>query len=58
MGFKAYAAPSATGVGPVTSPSTAGESGPGGWHPTIIYMVALIVVEIVVVALLGRTLLK
>lgn len=33
-------------------------SGPGGWHPTVIYMLVLIVAEIIVVGFLSRTLLR
>lgn len=33
-------------------------SGPGGWHPTILYMLALIIAEIIIVGFLSRTLLK
>lgn len=33
-------------------------AGPGGWHPTVLYMLALTVLEIVVVAWLSRHLLK
>lgn len=58
MGFKSYAAPSSTGVGPVSSPSTAGDSGPGGWHPTVLYMLGLVLIELIIVAWLSRTLLK
>jgi len=33
-------------------------AGPGGWHPTVIYMLALVVAEVVIVAWLSRHLLK
>jgi hypothetical protein len=33
-------------------------TGPGGWHPTILYMVGLIIAEIVIVGILSRTLLR
>lgn len=46
----------------VQSPQSAGTgggmSGPGGWHPTVLYMLALVIVEIVVVGILSRNLLK
>lgn len=49
-------------VGSGASASRAGatgrSSGPGGWHPTIIYMLVLIVAEIVIVGWLSRTLLR
>lgn len=32
--------------------------GPGGWHPTILYMLGLIIAEIVLVGFLSRNLLK
>ncbi|MGH3124394.1 MAG: hypothetical protein ACRDND_25700 [Streptosporangiaceae bacterium] len=34
------------------------KAGPGGWHPTILYMLALIVAEVLIVAFLSRNLLK
>ena len=58
MGFKSYAAPSAQGIGPVVSPSTAGAEGPGGWHPTVLYMLGLVIAEIIIVGFLARTVLK
>ena len=33
-------------------------SGPGGWHPTVLYLMGLIVLEVIVVAFLSRHLLK
>ena len=42
---------------PVQSPSAGLQAGPGGWHPTILYMLALVVVEIVAVGILSRHLL-
>ena len=41
----------------VSGPVPAGGS-PGGWHPTILYMVALIAAEIIAVALLSKWILK
>jgi hypothetical protein len=35
-----------------------GAAGPGGWHPTVIYMLLLIVAEVLVVGILSRHLLK
>jgi hypothetical protein len=32
-------------------------AGPGGWHPTILYMLGLVIAEIVIVAWLSRRLL-
>jgi hypothetical protein len=49
-------------MGPVTSPQSSGASGtvnaPGGWHPTVLYMLGLVVMEIIAVAILSRHLLK
>lgn len=43
----------------VQSPQGGGLSaGPGGWHPTILYMIALVLLEIVAVAWLSRHLLS
>lgn len=59
--FKTYAsfsgAAGATGndVGPIRSP---GVNAPGGWHPTVLYMLGLVAAEIIAVALLSRHLLR
>ena len=49
-------------MGPVTSPQTSGPNGgvksPGGWHPTVLYMLGLVVLEIIAVGILSRHLLK
>jgi hypothetical protein len=43
----------------VSAPQQTGLSaGPGGWHPTVLYMLALVVIEIVVVGFLSRQLLR
>jgi hypothetical protein len=42
----------------VQSPSGGSVSAPGGWHPTVLYMIALVVLEIVIVGFLSRSLLK
>lgn len=45
----------------VQSPSASGPGagpGPGGWHPTILYMLALVITEIVLVGILSRHLLS
>jgi hypothetical protein len=39
-------------------PLPAAGPGPGGWHPTILYMVALVAAEIIAVTLLSRYILR
>lgn len=46
------------GMGPITSPSAGSDTGPGGWQPTILYMLGMVVAEIVIVGVLSRHLLK
>jgi len=47
-------------MAPVQSPQSQGTAGaaPGGWHPTIIYLVLLLFFEAFAVALLSRTVLR
>jgi hypothetical protein len=46
-------------MGPLASPQTQGPGvGPGGWHPTILYLVVLVLFEIFLVGLLTRTVLR
>lgn len=56
MPFKTYlnasAGAGAGGMAPIASPS--GGSAPGGWHPTVLYMVALVAAEIVAVAWISK----
>lgn len=40
-----------------TAAAGTAKAGPGGWHPTILYMLALIVIEVLVVGFLSRNLL-
>jgi hypothetical protein len=58
--FKTYAGVQASaGSGtarPVASPS-GGMPGPGGWHPTVLYMLGLVVAEILAAGFLTRHLL-
>lgn len=66
--FKTYAGASGTlkagTVGTGATANAAGAApagtltGPGGWHPTVLYMLGLIVAEIIAVAFLSRTLLR
>lgn len=35
-----------------------GGTGPGGWHPTVLYMLGLIVLEVLAVGFLSRHLLR
>lgn len=44
---------------PASSGTGAGlGAGPGGWHPTVLYMLALVIAEIVLVGFLSRHLLS
>ena len=47
-------------MGPIASPQSRGPGPavPGGWHPTVMYMLVLVALEIVAVGLLSRTLLR
>lgn len=36
----------------------AGGTGPGGWHPTVLYMLGLIILEVLIVGWLSSHLLK
>jgi hypothetical protein len=48
-------------MGPVASPTSRGPSSvqaPGGWHPTILYLLVLLIFEAFVVGLLSRTVLR
>ncbi|WP_160148948.1 hypothetical protein [Amycolatopsis alkalitolerans] len=47
---------SSSTAAPVSGP-TAGTGGQG-WHPTVLYMLGLVVAEIVIVGILSRHLLK
>jgi hypothetical protein len=57
MAFKTYVNASAgAGVGgmaPITSPS-GGKAIPGGWHPTVLYMIVLVAAEIFAVAWISK----
>ena len=54
-GVSAQAGGGASKAAPV---SAGGAAGPGGWHPSALYMVGLVIAEIVVVGVLSRHLLK
>lgn len=43
---------------PLVSPQGGASAGPGGWHPTILYLLGLVLAEIVIVGILSRNLLK
>lgn len=69
MGFKSYAGASgsfrgAASVGTGGTANAAGSAmrgsgmGPGGWHPTVLYMLGLIIAEVIAVGILSRTLLR
>lgn len=58
-GFKTYAnaginTQGSDGFAPITAPSGGSPSGPGGFHPTVLYMVALIAAEIIAVAWISK----
>ena len=58
-GFKTYLSAGAGtqgagNIAPVTSPSGGGGSGPGGFHPTVLYMLALVAAEVIAVAWLSK----
>lgn len=58
--FKTWASPGQA-MGPIASAGASGPgevSGAGGWHPTILYLVGLIVAEVFIVGLLSRTVLR
>jgi hypothetical protein len=59
--FKAYTTAQASLAGGAGGGPAAGGGlgpGPGGWHPTVLYMLGLIVAEIAGVAVLSRYLLR
>ena len=45
-------------MGPVSSPQSSGPGGGTGWQPTPIYLICLVVLEIILVGLLSRTVLR
>ena len=57
MAFKTYlnagAGAGGGGMAPVTSPSGGGVTD-GGWHPDVLYMIALIVAEVAAVAFISK----
>jgi hypothetical protein len=56
MAFKTYVNASAGSTGnmaPITSPGGSG-GGASGWHPTVLYMIALVVAEIAAVAWISK----
>jgi len=50
------AQPGAAPIGSANAaaPNSSGVQGPGGWHPTILYLILLIVAEIIVIGWLLR----
>lgn len=58
--FRSYAQ-AGVSAGASTAPSvgrgSSAAAGPGGWHPTVLYMLALVVGEIVIAGWLSRHLL-
>ena len=55
MAFKTYlnAGAGGGGMAPVASPSGGGVTA-GGWHPDVLYMIALVVAEIALVAFISK----
>lgn len=48
-------------MGPMASsnsPGPGGVTGVGGWHPTILYLLGLLILEVFLVGLLTRTVLR
>jgi len=45
---------SPVGSAQAASPNQSGVQGPGGWHPTILYLILLVVVEVAVIGWLLR----
>jgi hypothetical protein len=47
---------------PISSPKSGGVGGavnaPGGWHPTILYLIVLLIFELAAVAFLSRRVLR
>lgn len=58
MPFKTYvnasAGAGAGGMAPISSPSGGGSGIPGGWHPTVLYMLGLVAAEILLVAWISK----
>lgn len=54
--FRTYASAGVTAGGSIPAAS-GGPAGPGGWHPTVLAMLGLVVAEIVAVGFLSRHLL-
>lgn len=55
--FKTWTSDGAS-AGPVSSPQGSLSYGPGGWHPTVLYLLVLVVVEVIVAGFLSRHLLS
>lgn len=56
--FRTYASAGLTaGTRPSAASTSSSASGPGGWHPTVLYMLALVIGEVIVAGWLSRHLL-
>jgi hypothetical protein len=44
------------GMQPVSAPSQQGGTGPGGWHPSVLYMLGLVAAEIIAVWYISKKL--
>ena len=58
-GFKTYLSAGAGtqgagNIAPVMSPSGGSGSGPGGWEPSVLYLIGLIIAEIAMIAWLSK----
>ena len=42
------------GMAPVMSPKSGGSSGAGGWEPSVLYLLGLIIAEIAAVAYISK----
>jgi len=51
--FSGQGGPTAINTGSVST-----GAGPGGWHPTVLYMLGLVAAEIIAVGVLSRHLLR
>ena len=58
MWQKAGSGVGASGTASVARPPSGGVAAPGGWHPTILYLLALVAAEMVILGFVSKHLLK